>query len=162
MTEIFQGSDLNEIVNEMLAHMQTQIESSVLTNSRFVFDEVLYLEVSFYQLSLTRRSSYIPLPSWIESKNVLINLKNENDEKCFRWSAIAALRYKEIGKNPQCISNIMRYDNYNWSGLEFPVTINKINEFEKHNNVLVNFLGVKGQQIYICRKPKLNYQPRGC
>ena len=27
MTEIFQGSDLNEIVNEMFPHMKTQIES---------------------------------------------------------------------------------------------------------------------------------------
>ena len=30
MTEIFQVSDLNEIVNEMLAHMKTQIENPAL------------------------------------------------------------------------------------------------------------------------------------
>ena len=40
--EIFQGSDLNEIVNEMLTLMQTQIENPALANSRFVCDEVLY------------------------------------------------------------------------------------------------------------------------
>ena len=51
MTEIFQGSDLNEIVNEMLAHMKTQIENPALTNSRFMFDEVLLLDISFYQLN---------------------------------------------------------------------------------------------------------------
>ena len=70
MTEIFQGSDLNEIVNEMFAHMKTQIENPALTNSRFVFDEVLFLGVSFYQLHFTRGSSYIPLPSWIEAKRL--------------------------------------------------------------------------------------------
>ena len=48
MTEIFQGSDLNEIVNEMFTHMKTQIENPALTNSRFVFDEVLLLDISFY------------------------------------------------------------------------------------------------------------------
>ena len=47
MTEIFQGSDLNEIVSEMFAHMKTQIKNPALTNSRFVFDEVLFLEVNF-------------------------------------------------------------------------------------------------------------------
>ena len=53
MMEIFQGSDLNEIVDEMLAHMQMQIENSALANSRFVFNEVLYSDISFYQLNLT-------------------------------------------------------------------------------------------------------------
>ena len=45
MTEIFQGSDLNEIVNEMFAHMVMQIRNPALRNSRFVFNEVLFLDV---------------------------------------------------------------------------------------------------------------------
>ena len=53
MTEIFQGSDLNEIVNEMLAHMKTQIENPALTNSRFRLNEVPFLDANFYQLNLT-------------------------------------------------------------------------------------------------------------
>ena len=56
MTKIFQGRNLNEIVNEMLTHMKMQIENPALANSRF------------YQMNLTRGSSYIPLPSWIASK----------------------------------------------------------------------------------------------
>ena len=154
MMEIFQGSNLNEIVNEMFTHMKTQIENPALTNSRFIFDEVLFLDVSFYQLNLTRGSSYIPLPSWIESKKAVINPKNENDEECFKWAVIAALHHKEIKSHPECTSNIMRYDNYNWSGLEFPVAINKINEFGKNNDIAVNALGVKEQRIYICRNSK--------
>ena len=100
MTEIFQGSNLNEIVNEMFTHMKMRIKNPAMTNSRFVFDEVLFLDVSFYQLNLTRGSSYIPLPSWIESKKHVINPKNENDEECFKWAVISVLHYKEIGKNP--------------------------------------------------------------
>ena len=57
MTEIFQGSDLNEIVNEIFAHMRTQIENPALANSRFVFNEVLFLDVNFHQLNLTRGGS---------------------------------------------------------------------------------------------------------
>ena len=145
MMEIFQGSNLNEIVNEMLAHMKMQIENPALANSRFVFNEVLFLDVSFYQLNLTRGSSYIPLPSWIASKKAVINPKNENDEECFKWAVTAALHHDEIGKNPKRISNIMRYtNNYSLSGLKFPVAINKINEFERNNNISVNVLGIKG------------------
>ena len=68
ITDIYQCSDLNEIVNEMLAHMKMQIENPALANSRFVFNEVLFLDVNFHQLNLTRGSSYIPLPDWIASK----------------------------------------------------------------------------------------------
>ena len=155
MAEINQGSDLNERVNEMLAHMKTQIENPALANSRLVFNEVLFLDVDFHQLNLTRGSSYIPLPSWIASKKAVISSKDENDKECFKWAVTAALHHKEVGK--ECISNIMRYtNNYNWSGLEFPVAINKINKFEKNNNISVNVLGVKGQMPYICRKLKYN------
>ena len=132
MMEIHQGSNLDEIINEMLAHMKTQIENPALVNSRFMFDEDLFLDVNFHWLDLTRGSSYIPVSSWIVNKKAVINPYNENDKGCFKWALTAALHHKEIGKNPQHISNIMRHtNNYNWSQLEFPVAINKINEFER-------------------------------
>ena len=139
----------------MFAHIKMQIENPALTNSRFVFDEVSFLDVSFYQLNLTRGSSYIPQPNWIANKKAVIYPKNQNDEECFKWAATAALHYKEIKSHTECVSNIVGYtNNYNWSGLEFPVDINKINEFEKNDNIAFNVLGVKNQRIYICRNSK--------
>ena len=85
---------MDEIVNEMLTQMKTQIENPALTNSRFVFDEVLFLDVSFYQLNLTRGSSYILLPSWIANKKAVINPKNEHDEERFKWAVTVALHHK--------------------------------------------------------------------
>ena len=43
--EIHQGRDFNEIIDGMLTHMKMQIETPALANSRFVFDEVLFLDV---------------------------------------------------------------------------------------------------------------------
>ena len=54
MTSVYQGSDLDQIVDGMIANMKFQIENPALLNSRFVFDEVLYLDVNFHQLNLTR------------------------------------------------------------------------------------------------------------
>ena len=89
------------------------------------------------------------------NKKVVINPKNENDEECFKWAVTAALHHGDIKSHPERVSNIVGYaNNYNWSRLEFPVAINKINEFEKNNNdIAVNVLGV-GERIYICRKSK--------
>ena len=43
MKDIFQSSDLNEVVNGMFAYMKMQIENPALANSRFRFDEVLFI-----------------------------------------------------------------------------------------------------------------------
>ena len=90
----------------MFAHMRMQVENLALANSRFVFDRVLFLDVNFHQLNLTRSSSYLPLPDWISSKKAVINLKNEEDEECFKWAVLAALHHEVIGKDPQRISNL--------------------------------------------------------
>ena len=50
MTDVFQGSDLNKIVNGMFTHMKMQIENAALANSRFVFDELEEVPTSPYQI----------------------------------------------------------------------------------------------------------------
>ena len=79
------------------------------------------------------------------SKKPVINPKNENDEECLKWAITVALHHKEIKSHPKCMSNIMRYtNNYDWSGLGFPVAISEIEKFEKNNNdIVVNVLGIK-------------------
>ena len=62
MTGVHQGSDLDQIVDEMIAHMMTQIENPALLNSRFRFHGVLFLDISFHRLNLMKGNSYLPLP----------------------------------------------------------------------------------------------------
>ena len=68
MMNVYNLSDMDEIVNEMIAHMKGKIENPALLNSRFVFDKVLYTDVDFHQLNLTRGSSYLLLPDWLIKK----------------------------------------------------------------------------------------------
>ena len=90
MTDVHQGSDLDQIVVGMIANMKTQIENPALLNSRFRFDEALFLDVNFHQLNLTRGSSYLPLPDWLARKKAIVNPQNDNEE-CFKWAVITAL-----------------------------------------------------------------------
>ena len=57
MTKVFQRSNLEEVIVEMFTHMSMQIENPALANSRFMFDRVLFLNISFRKLKLTRGSS---------------------------------------------------------------------------------------------------------
>ena len=161
MTDIFQDSDLNEIVNGMFAHMKAQIEKPALANSRFVFDEVLFMDINFHQLNLTRGSSYLPLPDRLLNKRAIINPKNEIDEDCFKWSVITALHYADINSRPERISNLRRFeDNYDWSGLKFLLSIKGISEFQKKNDFIVNVLGVEEKKVSILRGNKYDYRKK--
>ena len=89
MTSVYRGSEMDQIVDGMTANMKFQTENPALLNSRFVFDEFLYLDVNFHQLNLMRGSSYLPLPDRLARKKVIVNPHN-TDEEGFKWSVIAA------------------------------------------------------------------------
>ena len=152
MMNVYNLSDLDEIVYEMINHMKEQIKNPALLNSRFVFNEVLFMNIDLHQLNLTRGSSYLPLPDWQACKNAIINPKNE-DQECFKWAVISASRWEEINNNPERISKLMRFEkDFNWSGMGFPVSFKDISKFEFRNRISINLLVIEGKQIYICKK----------
>ena len=151
MTSIYRGSNLDQIVDGMIANMKFQIEDPALLNSRFVFNEVLYLDVNFHQLNLMRGSSYLPLPDFIAKRKAVINPQNR-DEECFKWAIIAVNKWMDIDSHPERVSNLREFaDNYDWSGLEFPVSVKQIGKFEAKNNISVNELRLEGKDICILR-----------
>ena len=108
MMNVYYLRDMDEIVDEMIAHKKGQIKNPALLNSRFVFDGVLCIDVDFHQLNLTRGSSYLPLPEWLAHKKAVINPCNE-DQECFKWAVIAASMWKDIDSHPERISKLKRF-----------------------------------------------------
>ena len=71
--------------------------------------------------------------------------------KCFGFSAGTSL-----------LTGLNKFkDNYDWSELEFPVSIKDIGKFETRNNISVNVLAVEGRDIYIHRKGRRMMGPAG-
>ena len=95
MTEFHRASDIERLVDLMINHMGEQIGNPALINSRFVFEEVLFMHVNFHRLNLTRGGTHLPLPKFIERRKAVINPQNQDNE-CFKWSVIAALHNSEI------------------------------------------------------------------
>ena len=123
MMTVYNLNDKNEIVTAMIEHMAQQIENPALKDSKFVFDRVLYMDMDFHRLNLTRGSSYIPLPDWLTKKKAIINPKN-SDMECFKWAVIAATKWEEIERDCQRISKLRRYENnFDWDGIEFLVSL---------------------------------------
>ena len=152
MREFFEGSDIIDLIQRMLAYIKAQTEYLKLPESGFTLDKKMHLYIKFHKLLLTRGGSYIELPEWLKSKKAVINPQNK-DEECFKWTVNEALHHKQIKHHPERISLLRPYENqYNWKGLEFPVSIKKIDKFEKNNPgkaVNVLFCKKESQNIYI-------------
>ena len=154
MMTVYNLNDKNEIVTTMIEHMAQQIENPALRNSKFVFDRVLHMDMDVHRLNLTRGSSYIPLPDWLVKKKAITNPRN-SDMECFKWAVIAAMKWEEIGNNPERISKLKRYEEeFDSNGLEFPVSFRDINKFERNNEIGVNILAIEKKKTYMCRKGK--------
>ena len=152
MLNIYNLSDMNEIVTAMTTHMAQQIENPMLSDSKFIFNEVVSTDIDIHRLNLTRGSSYLPLPDWLVSKKAVIYPYNE-DLECFKWAVITATRWEEIDKNPQRISKLRGFEtDFDWTGIRFPVSIRDIKRFESRNQILVNILAVEDKQKYIVGK----------
>ena len=98
------------------------------------------LEVAGYRP--LRGGQHFVLPRFITSKKACINLRNTN-EMCFKYNCLLHLNKhlaKRCQKNPQILD---AFENQlDFQGLEFPLEINKIDKFEKHNpNVAVTIIG---------------------
>ena len=125
----------------MLAYIKAQTENPKFPESGFTLDKIMHLCRNFHKLALTRGGSYNELPKWLRSKKAVIKAQNKHEE-CFKWAVIGAFHHEEIKKDHQRISRLRPYEKqYNWEGLEFPVSIKKIDKFEKKNpGIAVNVL----------------------
>ena len=128
MMTVYNLNDKNEIVTAMIEPMAQQIENPALKDSKFVFDSILYMNIDFHRLNLTRGFGYIPLPDWLVKKKAIINLRN-SDMECFKWAVITAMKREEIGRDHQRISKLRRYENdFDWDGIGFLVSFRDIKD----------------------------------
>ena len=95
---------------------------------------------------------HIILPKKLAAKKAIINVKN--DHECFKWAVTLAVYPKE--KDPQRLNNKMRLDsnNFNWGGIDFPVSLNQINKFERQTEYAINVFGYERDKVYPLRISK--------
>ena len=110
VTEFFGASDINDLIERMLAYIKAQTETPKFPESSFTLDKIMHLHINFHRLVFTRGSSYNALPEWLKSKKVVINPQNK-DEECFKWAVIEALHHKDIKHHPERISLLRPYEN---------------------------------------------------
>ena len=76
------------------------------------------------------------------------------DHECFKWAVTSAVFPRK--ENGRRLNNQMRENsnNFNWSGIEFPVSLKQIDKFEKQNPYAINVLGYEDDEVYPLRISK--------
>ena len=112
---------------------------------------IIKLELHTVSYKPLTGETWIPLPKELADKKAIINMQNK-ENKCFLWSVLRALNPKEL--NPQRIDKkLMDKENTLYmEGIEYPVSLNDINKFEKQNPAIsITVLGYEGKNVYPLR-----------
>ena len=67
------------------------------TDSSYVFDSIEGFSIHFHKIDLKRGSSYIPSPTWLQSKKAIVNPKYKKDNYCFTYAITIAIYHNENG-----------------------------------------------------------------
>ena len=106
--------------------------------SGWALQRLLHLDLSINKINPLKASSYIPLPNEIEAKKAVLNIQN-NDEKCFMWSVLAALHPVDRSDNANRVTKYLPYvDELDFTGMEFPFKLKDVSKFEQLNNISIN------------------------
>ena len=144
MEIVTEATDLSDLYNTMTSRIFELIQNFNNRGSGWQFDRVEHLDININPYNPLSASSYIELPGNLAEKKAIINVKNENDNECFKWAVTSAVfPAKEHGER---LSKQMRKDSekFDWTGIEFPVSLKQIDKFEKQNNYAINVFGYEG------------------
>ena len=126
--------------------------------SGWVFENIESFDINIDPFDPLSGLSYISLPKNLEDKKAIINVRNENDHECFKWAITSAIYQRE--KHPERLNKGMRNNsqNFNWDGIDFPVSIKQIDKFERQNNYAINVFGYEDSKVYPLRLSKKDSQ----
>ena len=122
---IINENDIEAVISNAGNELINRINEWISEGSGWVINSFDKHEIDVTKYEPLRGSSYLPLPEKLKNKKASINIKNENDNECFRWCHLAYLFPDEI--NPQRISKYRKYINkVKYDRIDFPVKIKDI------------------------------------
>ena len=101
--------------------------------------------------------SYIETPKSIACKGAVVNVKN-NDNMCFIWAILYALRNSDVKSNFNRVTNYEEYiHTLKFDTASMPMKIEDISRFEKLNGLAINVYSIRehGSKVNPLRHTKI-------
>ena len=134
-------TDIASLVREQLTIFINDALDSEFEGSGWVIDYITFVNVQIIRNPNMRASSYIETPKFIKSKSAVINIKNDQDNECFKWCILAHLYPIDGKKHPCNVSHYKKIQDHNLKFEEFPMKLSSIPKFEEKNGISVSVYG---------------------
>ena len=143
--EMYDSTDIRDALNSIYENLTSAIEDFEQRGSGWVLDKLLAVDLHLLEFDPLRATSYIPLPTCIQNRKAVINIRN-NDGK-FLIVCIAGLYGDSRVVHRECVSHDLDYEKeFNFQGISFPMALKDIPKFEKANNLSI---GKEDQEGFI-------------
>ena len=130
-TIILEGSDIPDLLDETGNRIKELLSSHEGEGSGFTLDSILDCQLNIATYDVVGRSTHTPLPKHIQSKNATVNIKNKCDKNFLFCLSYVRKPVVEHAQRPS--KYIKDLNNFDVSGIKFPVTLNQIEKFEQLN-----------------------------
>ena len=150
---VMEDTDLDELYGRMMEECLEKMDKFQRKGSGWRFEEVVSININVNPFNPMRAASYFKLPEEIALKKAIINVQNEDNE-CFKWAVTSAIYQTKV--NPERMTKKLRENaaRLDWSGIEFPTSLQQIQKFEKQNPYSINVFGWTGTSVYPLRISK--------
>lgn len=140
-TIISHSTSLDGVFTNTMYILEGKASQFLERESGWSVERLLFLEVNLNKFNPLRASLYIPLPKSIQRKGAVINIKND-DQFCFAYAVCSAI-YPPTGDRCSVTSYPDFNTVFNFSNIQFPVSLKSISKFEAQNNVSINVYGLE-------------------
>ena len=128
---VLKSTDIHEQIDKAGDRIKHLLDLHEGRGSGFSLDRILECQLNIATFDVIGGSSNPPLPKYVQSKKATVNIKSK-DDKNFLY-CLSYIR-KPVVKDAQRPSHYTEeLNNFDISGIKFPVTLNQIAKFEQQN-----------------------------
>ena len=128
---MLQSTDIHEQIDEASDRIKELLEIHEGRGSGFSLDFILDCQLNIASYDKIGGSSNPPLSKYIQSKKATLNIKNKDDKNFLYCLSYVRKPVVEHAQRP--LQYIKDFNNFDISGIKFPVTLNQIEKFEQQN-----------------------------
>ena len=130
-TIVLESSDIHEQLDEAGERIKELMSTHEGEGSGFTLDSILDCQLNIATFDVIGGSSNPPLPKYIQDKKATVNIMSK-DTKNFLY-CLSYVRKPVVEHAQRPSKYIKDLNNFDISGIKFPVTLNQIEKFEQQN-----------------------------
>lgn len=141
--EFLRTTDLNAWYEEQVVEPTlAKLEEFQDQDSGWSLQHILNLTLNINKYRPMSAGCRVTLPRDIRLKKAVVNVQSRDNNACFAWAVIAALYPAETHSD-----RVSSYPDYRtilkFTGISFPVELNKVKKFKILNNLSINVYGLQ-------------------